>query len=170
VPHQAVGAVIAQVSGEVDQVFQDLWRDEAIARARQAAEDKAVAAGADPATISVVEVEDLPLANLPGNSLRTRSGWWEKSPADGSRDRRRQLSMKRQALARPVNRLASSRSRPRGGLLQRADMLGPVARAPATRAAAAPSSARPAPREVPGRKPVYPLTGSRDFLQSSVTK
>jgi len=46
--------------------------DEAIARARRAAEDKAVAAGADRATINVVEVEDLPLAYLPGNSLRTR--------------------------------------------------------------------------------------------------
>ncbi|HTY78880.1 MAG TPA: hydantoinase/oxoprolinase family protein [Candidatus Bathyarchaeia archaeon] len=76
VPHQsvanAVGAAIAQVSGEVDQIFQDLPRDEAIARARRAAEDKAVSAGADRATISVVEVEDLPLAYLPGNSLRTR--------------------------------------------------------------------------------------------------
>jgi N-methylhydantoinase A/oxoprolinase/acetone carboxylase beta subunit len=76
VPHQAVanavGAAIAQVSGEVDQIFQDLPRDEAIARARQAAEDKAVEAGADRATINVVEVEDLPLAYLPGNSLRTR--------------------------------------------------------------------------------------------------
>jgi len=76
VPHQAVanavGAAIAQVSGEVDQIFQDLTREEAIARARRAAEDKAVAAGADRATINVVEVEDLPLAYLPGNSLRTR--------------------------------------------------------------------------------------------------
>ena len=76
VPHQsvanAVGAAIAQVSGEVDQIFQDLSREEAIARARRAAEDKAVAAGADRATINVVEVEDLPLAYLPGNSLRTR--------------------------------------------------------------------------------------------------
>jgi len=76
VPHQAVanavGAAIAQVSGEVDQIFQDLSRDEAIARARQAATDKAIAAGADRATIQVVEVEDLPLAYLPGNSLRTR--------------------------------------------------------------------------------------------------
>ncbi len=47
-------------------------RDEAIARARQLAEDKAVAAGADRTTLTVVEVEDLPLAYLPGNSLRTR--------------------------------------------------------------------------------------------------
>ena len=76
VPHQAVanavGAAIAQVSGEVDQIFQDLSREEAIARARRVAEDKAVAAGADRSTITVVEVEDLPLAYLPGNSLRTR--------------------------------------------------------------------------------------------------
>jgi N-methylhydantoinase A/oxoprolinase/acetone carboxylase beta subunit len=76
VPHQAVanavGAAIAQVSGEVDQIFQDLPRDEAITRARRSAEDKAVAAGADRTTLSVVEVEDLPLAYLPGNSLRTR--------------------------------------------------------------------------------------------------
>jgi hypothetical protein len=67
VPHQsvanAVGAAIAQVSGEVDQIFQDLSRDEAITR---------VEAGADRATLTVVEVEDLPLAYLPGNSLRTR--------------------------------------------------------------------------------------------------
>ena len=76
VPHQAVanavGAAIAQVSGEVDQIFQDLSRDDAIARARQLAEDKAVDAGADRTTLTVVEVEDLPLAYLPGNSLRTR--------------------------------------------------------------------------------------------------
>ena len=76
VPHQAVanavGAAIAQVSGEVDQIFQDLSRDDAIARARQLAEDKAVEAGADRTTLTVVEVEDLPLAYLPGNSLRTR--------------------------------------------------------------------------------------------------
>ncbi|HYB40647.1 MAG TPA: hydantoinase/oxoprolinase family protein [Candidatus Methylomirabilis sp.] len=77
VPHQAVanavGAAIAQVSGEVDQIFQDLPRDEAIARARRLAEEKAVSAGADPATLELVEVEDLPLAYLPGNSLRTRA-------------------------------------------------------------------------------------------------
>ena len=77
VPHQAVanavGAAIAQVSGEVDQIFQDLSRDEAIARARRAAEDKAVAAGADRATINVVEVEDLP-AGLPARQLPAHPG------------------------------------------------------------------------------------------------
>jgi N-methylhydantoinase A/oxoprolinase/acetone carboxylase beta subunit len=76
VPHQAVanavGAAIAQVSGEADQVFQNLSREAAIAEARRLAEARAVQAGADPATLAVVDVEDLPLAYLPGNSLRTR--------------------------------------------------------------------------------------------------
>ncbi len=76
VAHQAVanavGAAIAQVSGEVDQIFQGLSRDEAIGLARRLAEDKAARAGADPRTVDVVEVEDLPIAYLPGNSLRVR--------------------------------------------------------------------------------------------------
>jgi N-methylhydantoinase A/oxoprolinase/acetone carboxylase beta subunit len=76
VPHQAVanavGAAIAQVGGEADQIFRDLSREEAIERARRLAEEKAIAAGADPATLKVVEVEDLPIAYLPGNALRTR--------------------------------------------------------------------------------------------------
>jgi hypothetical protein len=56
----------------VDQVFQDLSRDRALAEAQRLAEAKATRAGADPATLAVVEVEDLPLAYLPGNSLRVR--------------------------------------------------------------------------------------------------
>jgi N-methylhydantoinase A/oxoprolinase/acetone carboxylase beta subunit len=76
VPHQAVanavGAAIAQVSGEVDQIFQDLTREAAIAEARRIAAERAVRGGADAATLQVVEVEDLPLAYLPGNSLRVR--------------------------------------------------------------------------------------------------
>jgi N-methylhydantoinase A/oxoprolinase/acetone carboxylase beta subunit len=68
----AVGAAIAQVSGEVDQIFQGLGRDEAIAAARRLAEERAARAGADPLTVDLVEVEDLPIAYLPGNSLRVR--------------------------------------------------------------------------------------------------
>ncbi len=68
----AVGAAIAQVSGEVDQIFQGLGRDEAIAEARRLADVQAVRAGAAPATLHVVDVEDLPIAYLPGNSLRVR--------------------------------------------------------------------------------------------------
>jgi N-methylhydantoinase A/oxoprolinase/acetone carboxylase beta subunit len=68
----AVGAAIAQVSGEVDQVYQGLERAEAIARARALAEQRAVDAGADAKGLSLVEVEDIPIAYLPGNALRVR--------------------------------------------------------------------------------------------------
>lgn len=68
----AVGAAIAQVSGECDQVFRDLARVEAIDRARAIAADRAVAAGADRDRLAVVETEDMPLAYLPGNALRVR--------------------------------------------------------------------------------------------------
>ncbi|MGQ0662532.1 MAG: hydantoinase/oxoprolinase N-terminal domain-containing protein [Pseudomonadota bacterium] len=68
----AVGAAIAQVSGETDQVFQNMTREAAISEARRLAEQRAIRAGADPSSLKVVDVEDLPLAYLPGNSLRTR--------------------------------------------------------------------------------------------------
>ena len=68
----AVGAAIAQVSGEADQVFRDLTRDEAIAAALEIAERKAINAGADPRSLKTIEIEDMPIAYLPGNSLRVR--------------------------------------------------------------------------------------------------
>jgi N-methylhydantoinase A/oxoprolinase/acetone carboxylase beta subunit len=76
VPHgdcaNAVGAAIAQVSGEVDQVFRDMSRDEAMAAAERLAAERAAAAGADPATLTVVDAEDIPIAYLPGNARRVR--------------------------------------------------------------------------------------------------
>jgi N-methylhydantoinase A/oxoprolinase/acetone carboxylase beta subunit len=76
VPHgdcaNAVGAAIAQISGETDQIFRDLGREEAIRAAESQANERAVAAGADRTSLSTVEVEDLPLAYLPGNALRVR--------------------------------------------------------------------------------------------------
>ena len=68
----AVGAAIAQVSGEADQIFRDLTRDEAIAAALEIAERKAINAGADPRSLKTIEIEDMPIAYLPGNSLRVR--------------------------------------------------------------------------------------------------
>ena len=68
----AVGAAIAQVSGEVDQVFRDLSRGDAIAKAAALAADRAVAAGADRTTLQTVETEDIPIAYLPGSSVRVR--------------------------------------------------------------------------------------------------
>jgi N-methylhydantoinase A/oxoprolinase/acetone carboxylase beta subunit len=68
----AVGAAIAQVSGEVDQVFRDVSREEAIAAAERLAAERAAEAGADPATLTVIETEDIPIAYLPGNARRVR--------------------------------------------------------------------------------------------------
>jgi N-methylhydantoinase A/oxoprolinase/acetone carboxylase beta subunit len=69
-----VGAAIAQVSGEVDQVvsLRDVSREAALATAKQEAADRAVAAGADPPTVRIVDVEDIPLAYLPSNATRVR--------------------------------------------------------------------------------------------------
>jgi N-methylhydantoinase A/oxoprolinase/acetone carboxylase beta subunit len=76
VPHgdcaNAVGAAIAQISGETDQVYRDLGRAEAIALAETQARERAIAAGADPTSLQTVDVEDMPLAYLPGNALRVR--------------------------------------------------------------------------------------------------
>jgi N-methylhydantoinase A/oxoprolinase/acetone carboxylase beta subunit len=76
VPHgdcaNAVGAAIAQISGETDQVYRDMTREAAIAAAEAQAVERAVAAGADRATLATVDVEDMPLAYLPGNALRVR--------------------------------------------------------------------------------------------------
>jgi N-methylhydantoinase A/oxoprolinase/acetone carboxylase beta subunit len=70
----AVGAAIAQISGEVDRVYSlsGLSRDQALDHAKQEASDKAIEAGADPNSIQIVDVEDVPLAYLPGNATRIR--------------------------------------------------------------------------------------------------
>jgi N-methylhydantoinase A/oxoprolinase/acetone carboxylase beta subunit len=76
VPHgdcaNAVGAAIAQISGEVDQIFRDMSRAEAIAAATALAGQRAVAAGADRGSLRIVDTEDMPIAYLPGNALRVR--------------------------------------------------------------------------------------------------
>jgi N-methylhydantoinase A/oxoprolinase/acetone carboxylase beta subunit len=68
----AVGAAIAQISGETDRIYRDLDRSSAIAAAETQARERAVPAGADPETLETVDVEDVPLAYLPGNALRVR--------------------------------------------------------------------------------------------------
>jgi N-methylhydantoinase A/oxoprolinase/acetone carboxylase beta subunit len=70
----AVGAAIAQVSGEVDRVYAlaEMTRDAALDDAKRQATDAAVAAGARRETVEIVDVEDVPLAYLPGNATRVR--------------------------------------------------------------------------------------------------
>lgn len=69
----AVGSAIAQVSGQVSKVYSltDTPREAAIADAKEQACLQAAAAGADPDTIEVVEVEDIPMAYL-GDALCIR--------------------------------------------------------------------------------------------------
>jgi N-methylhydantoinase A/oxoprolinase/acetone carboxylase beta subunit len=68
----AIGAAIAQVSGEIDQVFsyEREGRDSALAQASSAARARAVAAGAHASTVRIVDVEELPLQYLPGAAVR----------------------------------------------------------------------------------------------------
>ncbi len=70
----AVGAAIGQISGEVDRIFslESKSREDALSEARQEATDKAIAAGAKPDSIELLDQEDVPLAYLPGNATRIR--------------------------------------------------------------------------------------------------
>ncbi|APH73765.1 hydantoinase/oxoprolinase N-terminal domain-containing protein [Aquibium oceanicum] len=70
----AVGAAIAQISGEVDSVYSlaETSREKALEDATGKAKDAAVAAGAQRDSIEIVDVEDVPLAYLPGNATRIR--------------------------------------------------------------------------------------------------
>jgi N-methylhydantoinase A/oxoprolinase/acetone carboxylase beta subunit len=70
----AVGAAIAQVGGEVDKMYSvgPGQRDRLLDEAKQEAVDKAVAAGAEPHSVQIVDVDEVPLAYLPGNATRIR--------------------------------------------------------------------------------------------------
>jgi glyoxylase-like metal-dependent hydrolase (beta-lactamase superfamily II) len=71
----AVGAAIAQVSGEADRVvvLDGTTREKALAEATETARRRAIEAGADPDRLEVVELEDQPLAYLPGHTTRIRA-------------------------------------------------------------------------------------------------
>ena len=70
----AIGAAIAQVGGQVERVYslEQAGREEAIADCSAAAVERAVAAGADPATVEVVEIDEVPLAYVPSNATLVR--------------------------------------------------------------------------------------------------
>lgn len=68
----ALGAAMAQVSGEVDQVFSGVSRDEALATAETEAQNAAIASGASRDSLKTLEVEDIPIAYLPGGARRVR--------------------------------------------------------------------------------------------------
>ena len=70
----AIGAAIAQVGGQVEKVYslENTGREEAIADCSAAAIARAAAAGADPTTIEVVEIDEVPLTYVPSNATRVR--------------------------------------------------------------------------------------------------
>ncbi|MGW4202803.1 hydantoinase/oxoprolinase N-terminal domain-containing protein [Streptomyces sp. NPDC004726] len=70
----AVGAAIAQVGGEVDRIEPaDEGRERILSRARAAAIDRAVAAGALPGTVRIVEIEEMPVPYLEERMVRVRA-------------------------------------------------------------------------------------------------
>jgi N-methylhydantoinase A/oxoprolinase/acetone carboxylase beta subunit len=70
----AIGAAIAQVSGQIEKVFSldEFGREKALELAKNVATEEAIKAGADPDSIVIADVEDVPLAYLPGNATRIR--------------------------------------------------------------------------------------------------
>lgn len=70
----AIGAAIAQVGGEVDRVFslEGTSRDIVLDGAKAEATSRAVNAGAAADTVKIVDVEEVPLAYLPGSATRIR--------------------------------------------------------------------------------------------------
>ena len=70
----AIGAAIAQIGGQAESIFSlsQMSREEAISSATKEATTRAVSAGADPESISIVDIEEIPLTYLPSNAIRIR--------------------------------------------------------------------------------------------------
>ena len=70
----AIGAAIAQVGGQVERVYslESIGREQAIADCSAAAVSRAEAAGADPESIEVVEIDEVPLTYVPSNATLVR--------------------------------------------------------------------------------------------------
>ncbi len=71
----AIGAAIAQASGEVDKIYEleRATREEVLQKAKDLAREDAIKAGADPASVEIVEVDEIPLSYLPGVAIRVRA-------------------------------------------------------------------------------------------------
>lgn len=70
----AIGAAIAQVSGTIDHIFslENRSRESVLQEAQEAAFNEAIRAGADPTSLELIEVEEVPLAYLPSNAVRVK--------------------------------------------------------------------------------------------------
>jgi N-methylhydantoinase A/oxoprolinase/acetone carboxylase beta subunit len=70
----AVGAAIAQVSGECEHVLSitEINRENVLGDARNEARQNAIDAGAVPESVEIIEIEQIPISYLPGNPTRLR--------------------------------------------------------------------------------------------------
>lgn len=83
----AIGSAISQVSGQVERIYllDEVGREKALKLAKEEAKKEAIKAGADPDSLVIVDVEDVPLAYLPGNATRIRvkaAGELKSNPTD----------------------------------------------------------------------------------------
>jgi N-methylhydantoinase A/oxoprolinase/acetone carboxylase beta subunit len=71
----AIGAAIASVSGQVDRIFHHGTggREAVLEEAIEEAREQAIGAGADPDTVEIVELEEIPLAYLTNPAVRIRA-------------------------------------------------------------------------------------------------
>ncbi|WP_139651978.1 hydantoinase/oxoprolinase N-terminal domain-containing protein [Raoultibacter phocaeensis] len=71
----AIGSAISKVSGTYEALvdYDEVPRDEALERARKAAIEEAVAAGAVRDTVEIIDIEDVPLAYYPGHTNRVKA-------------------------------------------------------------------------------------------------
>ena len=70
----AIGSAIAQVSGQIEKIFMldKMTREQVLNEAMELAKEETIKAGAEPSTIKVIDIEDVPIAYLPGNATRVR--------------------------------------------------------------------------------------------------
>jgi N-methylhydantoinase A/oxoprolinase/acetone carboxylase beta subunit len=70
----AIGAAIAQISGEIDRVYEcaSRSRETILDEAKAEAIQRAITAGARPDSVEIVDVYDIPLAYLPSQAIRVR--------------------------------------------------------------------------------------------------
>ena len=70
----AIGSAISKVSGTFEKLinYDDIPREEALAKAKEEAADMAVEAGAMRETVEIIDIEDVPLAYYPGNTSRVK--------------------------------------------------------------------------------------------------
>lgn len=71
----AIGVAIAQVSGTIERIFamDTMTRTQALDEATRLARERACAAGADPASVEMLDIEEIPLSYLLGNAVRIKA-------------------------------------------------------------------------------------------------